>query len=181
MAKQHLIHILDEQASVSFTGKINVLNPATKQIHGSILMYEGEVINTLYKSISGIKAFFNLCIDEFESVELSYIVEPELVDINSRQIHYPYSVLKRKIAEVVENFRASKSNRPPNNLKILIKPEFIGLGEGVTGIEYDLLTTISDYNKVEDIYKYSNLLDYEITNCLVSLRKKNALTVIKNK
>lgn len=181
MVKAHLIHILDEQISVGFTGKVNVLDPFTKQMLGSVYMFEGELIHTKYKSILGIKAFFNLCIDEFENVELNYIVEPELIDLNSRSIHYPYSVLKRKIAEVVENFRASKENRPPDHIKILIRPEFIGLGEDVTGAEFDLLNTISDYNRVGDIYKYCSLLDYEITNCLVSLRKKNALTVVKNK
>lgn len=181
MAKAHLIHILDEQASVGFTGKVNILEPSTKQILGSISMFEGDLINTKYKSVEGIKAFFNLCVDEFENVELNYIVEPELIDLNSRSIHYPYSVLKRKIAEVIENFRASKQNRPPDHIKILIRPEFVGFGEDITGAEFDLLNTISDYNRVGDIYKNCSLLDYEITNCLVSLRKKNALTVIKNK
>lgn len=181
MAKDHLISILDEQISVGFTGKINVLNPVSNQMLGSVSLFEGEVIHTSYNSVDGIKAFFNLCVDEFESVELSYVVEPELINLNNRSIHYPYSVLKRKIAQVIENFRASKENKPPNNLKILIRPEFIGLGEEVSGEEYDLLQTIADYNRVSDIYKNSSLLDYEITNCLVSLRKKNALTVIKNK
>ncbi len=181
MVKAHLIKIIDEQVSVGFTGKINVLEPLTNQVLGGISLFEGDVIHSTYRGVEGIKAFYNLCVDEFENVELSYIVEPELINLRSKTIHFPYSVLKRKIAEVIEKFRDSKANRPPDDLKILIKTEFIDLGQEVSASEFELLRTISDYNRVSEIYKNCKLLDYEITNSLVSLRKKNALTVVKNK
>lgn len=181
MTKEHLIRILDEQVSVGFTGKVNILDPDTNQLLGAISLLDGDIVDSRYKGVKGLKSFFNLCVDEFENISLKYIVEPELIEIGINTIHYPYSILKRKIAEVVEQFRASKSNRPPNDLKILIKPEFIVDGEEVINQEFDLLSTISDYNRVGDIYKECDLLDYEITNALVLLRKKNALKVIKNK
>lgn len=181
MAKVHLMNILEEQVSVGFTGRINILEEVSKQILGSISIHEGEIVHAKYKDNIGLKGFFNLCVDEFENKALSYVVEPELIDLSHISIHYPYSVLKRKIAEVVENFRASKANKPPENLKILIKSEFIENGDDVSGAEFDLLNTISEYNRVKEIYQNSNLLDFEVTNSLVSLRKKNALTVVKNK
>lgn len=181
MSRVHLINILDEQVSVGFTGRVNILITDTKQILGSISIHEGEIVHTKYKDNIGLKSFFNLCIDEFENVPLSYVVEPELIDLSHVSIHYPYSVLKRKIAEVVEQFRASKANKPPENLKILIRSDFIDTGEEVNGLEFDLLNTITEFNRVKDIYQNSNLLDFEVTNSLVSLRKKNALTVVKNK
>lgn len=179
--KDYLIPILDEQNSVGFTGKVNVLNPSTKQHLGFIALYEGQVYNTKYKGVEGIKAFFNLCVDEFENIELQYVVEPELVDSSQKQIHYPYGTLKRKIKDVIEKFKESKSNKPPGHLKILIKPAFMADGEEVNGEEFELLCTLSDYNLVSDVYQNCKLLDYEITNALVSLRKKNALTVVAKK
>lgn len=181
MGQEHLVCILDEQVSVGFTGKINVQDSKSKQQLGSILFVEGEIIDCRYKSSNGLKAFFNLCVDEFDDIGLSYIVEPELIQISKKTIHYPYSVLKRKIAETVEKYRESRKSKPPRNLKILIEPSFLSSSELVTGNEFDLLGTISDYNKVGDIYDKSNLLEYEITNTLVSLRKKKALKVIQNK
>lgn len=180
-SKEHLIPILDEQHSVGFTGRVNVLDANTKQLLGDIIIHEGQIYLSRYKGSDGLKAFFNLCVDEFENFDLQYVVEPELVDIAKRQIHYPFGVLKRKIAEVVENYKTSKSSRPPENLKILIKSDFISDGEAITGEEFDLLCTLSDFNTVSDLYKHCKLLDYEITNSLVSLRKKNALTVVLKK
>lgn len=180
--EERLITILDEQNSVAFTGRVNVLDSQTKQLLGEVILNDGQVAFCKYKGIEALKAFFNLCIDEYEGQPFTYIVEPELFDISKKHIHYPFGVLKRKIAEVIEKYSESKQNRPPDSLKILIKPDFIDEGELTTGEEYELLCTLSDYNLVSDVYSNCQLIDYEITNALVSLRKKNALTVVaKNK
>jgi hypothetical protein len=179
--QEHLVYILDEQVSVGFTGRVNIQNSTNKQYYGSILMIDGDVVDCSYKTAKGLKGFFNLCVDEFDNIGLGYVVEPELISLKKRTIQFPYSVLKRKIAETVEKYRDARSNKPPKDLKILVMPGFIDSGEPISGDEFDLLGTISDFNRVTDIYEKSELLDYEITNALVSLRKKNALKVIKNK
>lgn len=179
MIVQELFPILEEQVSVGFTGKVNILDPASKMLLGSVEMSEGEVWSSFYKRRKGLKAFYNLCIDSFrEGTEFYYVVEPEILN-SSRTIHYPFTVLRRKTAQVVEEFKNNQDLRPPGHLKLLINPEFIKSGKEVEGDEFDLLCCISDYNKVDDIYKNCDLLDYQITNSLVSLRKKNALTVVK--
>ena len=108
------------------------------------------------------------------------MVEPEIVK-SEQIIKYPFSVLKRKTAEIVTNYKEQRAQRPPMNLKLLVEPAFLTSGEEVDENEYDLLCTLSDYNLVEDLYKHSPMLDYEITMALVSLRKKNALRVIKKR
>jgi hypothetical protein len=179
--KQFLIPILDEQTSVGFTGKVNILEEGTSKHLGSVFVFEGEIYDVDYNEISGLKAFYNLCIDEFDHVmELKYIVEPELVN-REQIIKYPFSVLKRKAAEIVTNFKEYKAQRPPKNLKLMVEPSFLNEGENIDEVEYSLLCTMSDFNLVEDLYKHSPLLDYEITMALVSLRKKNALRVIKKR
>lgn len=179
--QEHLVPILDEQNSVGFTGRVNVLDPKTKQLLGEIILNDGQIAFCKYKGVEDLKAFFNLCIDEYEGMSFTYIIEPELFDVSRRHIHYPFGVLKRKIAEVIEKYGASKESKPPGNLKILVKPDFIDNGESVTGEEFELLCTLSDYNLVSDVYSNCQLIDYEITNALVSLRKKNALTVVARK
>jgi hypothetical protein len=181
LSKEHLVYILDEQVSVGFTGKVNALDSKTSQMLGSIFMKDGKIIDCTYKGSQSVKAFFNLCIDEFDVKNLKYIVEPEIIDQRLETIHYPYSVLKRKIVEVIEKYRAAKLQKPPADLKILTEASFIASGEKVDATEFSLLKTLSDVNRVEDIYSKSPLIDYEITNALVSLRKKKALRVLKNK
>jgi len=171
---------LEEQHIVGFTGKVNVLDRSSKQIFGYVVFFEGSIIQCHFKGNQGLKGFFNLCIEEFDQVELNYVVEPELVDSTQVTIHYPFSVLKRKIVDVVGNYKSNKENRPPDNLKVLIKPEFVASGAVVDNNEYELLCTLSDFNMVSDVYRNCDLFDYQITNTFVSLRKKNALTVIRS-
>ena len=181
MKQEHLIYILDEQVSVGFTGKINIQNRVNKQHFGSVTLVDGDLVDCKYKESNGIKGFFNLCVDEFDNIGLSYIIEPEVIESKKNTIHYPYSVLKRKIADTVEKYRESRKDKPPKDLKIYILPDFLANGEKVSGNEFDLMGTISDYNRIQDIYEKSHLLEFEITNALVSLRKKKALKVVKNK
>ena len=148
---------------------------------GSIFIHEGEIFDSLYNELNGLKAFYNIVIDEFDDrIELKYVVEPELIQAE-QIIKYPFSVLKRKTAEIVTNYKEHRAQRPPMSLKLLVEPDFLKEGEDLSEIEYNLLCTLSDYNLVEDLYKHSPMLEYEITMALVSLRKKNALKVIKKR
>jgi hypothetical protein len=179
LTQKSLFNVVEEQINVGFTGKVNVLDDNTKQIYGYVVLHEGEVLKAMFKQVTGLKGLYNLLIEEQEHQNLDYVVEPELVQKESREIHFPFSIIKKRAEEVLAKYAEGKSNRPPNSLKLTVNPDFINVGEDVTGEEYDLLCTISDFNRVEDIYKNCPLLDYEITNALVSLRKKKALKVIK--
>lgn len=175
-----LLKTLDEQVQVGFTGKVNVLDSFTKQLYGSIGIYEGEIVHCVFQGVVGLKAFYNIVIEEYENDKFNYIVEPELIDQTKKNIYYSFGHLKNKVSEVFQNYEKSKALRPPENIKLVINSSFVSAGDEVTAQEYDLLGTISDFSKVEEIYKNSSLLDYEITNALVSLRKKQAIKVIKN-
>lgn len=160
---------------------MNILDKETSKYLGSIIIHEGEIFNAHYNELIGLKAFYNIVIDEFDDrLELKYVVEPELVK-TEQIIKYPFSVLKRKTAEIVSNYKEHRAQRPPLNLKLVVEPAFLDNGEELNEIEYNLLCTMSDYNLVGDLYKFSPMLEYEITMALVSLRKKNALRVIKKR
>lgn len=181
MANTSLIPVLDEQVAVGFTGKVNVLRAEDRGLEGSISLSEGEVVNANFKGASGMKGFFNACVEAFDDeFAHDYIVEPERISPPFK-IHYPYSVLRRKVAEVIALYKENKHLRPPGELKLLVSASFIEAGGPVNGEEFELLRTISDYSRVKDIYKNSQLPDYQITNGLVSLRKKKAITTVKSK
>jgi hypothetical protein len=176
---EELIETLREQSEVGFTGKVNLLRPSTKQYHGSCVFQDGELIHVNYRSLDGMKGFYKLFIDASEGVDIEGIVEPEIVDHFVQNIHYPLTKLVQNLKGVLIKYHETKDQKPPVGVKLMVKPEFFASEHEITSEEFDLMCTISDYSDVSEIYKKSKLLDFEITNALVNLRKKDALKVVK--
>lgn len=178
---EEILKSIEEQLILGFTGKINILEKETKQLLGAAYIIAGKLANFKFLEVEGIKAFYNACIEEKNGKLFDLISEPELIDVRENKIQQPFSVLKRKMYDIADKYEMSKINKPPGHLKIIVEPGFITTEQEVNSLEYSLMCTISDYSLVSDIYKKSNLLDYEITNALVGLRKKNALKVVQHK
>ncbi|MCO4794040.1 MAG: hypothetical protein KC493_10020 [Bacteriovoracaceae bacterium] len=171
-----LINSLTEQSTFSFTGRINVLHSKTKQYFGSIHLIDGKITESSYKGQTGKDTLYTILIEDMtDSTPLKFVVEPELIEPGS--FSYNVEEFKKDARTYYENFLATKKLKPPANLRLLVKGDFILAGPEVTGSEFQLLKIISDYSKVEDIYKESDQLEYQVTNSLVSLRKKGALRV----
>lgn len=173
---------IEEQRLVCFTGKINILRTENKEFVGSLFLMDGQVINAHFGEMPPLKAVFELTLayqNDVDSFDL--VVEPERLDKSVKKLSYPYLTLKRLLEEQYLSYRKSSESRPPDHLKLLIKPEFIKGGGEVTPKEYSLLAVISDNNLVKDIYEQSELFDHEITELLVNLRKKDALKVVEVK
>lgn len=173
-----IISVIEEQIAVQFTGKINILSTFNRQFLGNILFKSGDVIQVRFNNQKGLKAFYQLIIQEFSLQSFDYVVEPEVVEDKERQIHYPYAVLKNKMADVIKNYRESLKFRPPENVKILIDAAFLDDTLPVSPEEYSVLETLSEYNTAYDVYQHCQLLDHEITWALVGLRKKGALKIV---
>ncbi|MCM2350226.1 MAG: hypothetical protein NDI69_09395 [Bacteriovoracaceae bacterium] len=173
--------VIEEQVAVRFTGKVNVLASFNRQFLGHILFKDGDIIQVTFNSYKGLKAFYQLLIQEYSLNSFDYVVEPELVEEEQRQIHYPFSVIKNKLGDVLKQYRESLKMRPPENVKILIDAEFLEDTLPVTAEEFDVLKALTEWNNPYEIYQHCELLDHEITWALVSLRKKGALKIIAPK
>jgi hypothetical protein len=172
---------IEDQISVEFTGKINILSKNGQSL-GHVLFIDGDLLFVKYKRSSSIKAFYNLVIESFDNPDsMQIVVEPEVLTDIERNIHYPYSVLVKKIKFILDRYKYSLENKPPSNIMIRPIPEFIMNGELPSFEEFELLCTLTEFHKVDEIYKECPLLDFEITNSLVGLRKKKALKVSKLK
>jgi hypothetical protein len=173
-----IIGVMEEQLSVRFTGRINILSNFNHQYLGHMLLKDGEIFQVLFNNLKGLKAFYELIVQEFSLESFRYVVEPEVVDESERQIHYPYKILKTKMTDVLKQYREALKYRPPDDVRILIQPEFIIEGAPVTPEEFDVLETLSEWSNPREIYQHCQLLDHEITLALVSLRKKSALKIV---
>jgi hypothetical protein len=178
VTESKVMGVIEEQQSVRFTGKVNVLSTYNRQFLGHILFKDGEIIHVIFNGLKGLKAFYQLIIQEYSLQSFDYVVEPELVEEKERQIHYPFSVIKNKMLDVLKLYRESLKLRPPDNVKILLDADFIEDTLPVTPQEFDVMKTLSDWNNPFEIYQNCDLLDHEITLALVSLRKKGALKIL---
>ena len=169
---------IEEQIAVQFTGKVNVLSTFNHQYLGHILFKNGEIFQVTFHNLKGLKAFYQLVIQEFSLQSFSYVVEPEVVEDKERQIHYPYAVIRNKMSDVIKQYRDSLKFRPPDNVKIVIDAEFLEDSLPVTPQEFEVLETLTEWSTTFDVYQHCQLLDHEITWALVSLRKKSALKII---
>lgn len=169
----------DEQSLVCFTGKLNVLSLQDNKYVGDIIFHEGEIINAHYSVVDGFKALMKLCVLTSEPNIYKSIIEPELIDTKARKIDIPIGNLKRKITEAFDKYKESEKFRPPSKMKLLPKVDVISFEIDITPTEYSVLCTLSDYNLVDDVYNNNELLDYEITQALVTLRKKEIIKVVK--
>ena len=173
-----IIPVIEEQVAVQFTGKLNILASFNRQYLGHILFKNGEIFQVVFQNYKGLKAFYQLIIQEFSLQSFTYVVEPEVVEEKERQIHYPYAIIKNKMSDVLKQYRDSLKFRPPENVKIVIDAEFMEDTLPVTPQEFEVLETLTEWNKPYDIYQHCQLLDHEITLALVSLRKKSALKIV---
>lgn len=173
--------VIEEQVAVRFTGKVNILASFNRQFLGHILFKDGEIVQVIFQGFKGLKAFYQLIIQEYSLNSFDYVVEPELVSDEQRQIHYPFSVIKTKLADVLKLYRESLKMRPPENVKILLDADFMDDSMPVTAEEFEVMRSLTEWNNPFEIYQHCELLDHEITWALVSLRKKGALRIIAPK
>lgn len=176
-----ILNTIEEQIAVRFTGRVNVLATFNHQYLGHILFKDGEIFQVIFQNLKGLKAFYQLMIQEFSLQSFNYVVEPEVVEEKERQIHYPFAVIKNKMSDVIKQYRDSLKFRPPENVKILLDSEFLEDSLAVTPQEFLVMETLTEWSSPYDIYQQCDLLDHEITWALVSLRKKSALKIVASR
>lgn len=176
----NLIDVLKEQASFGFTGKINLLSRENGQFLGVIYQQEGLIVGAQIKELKGKKALLKMIFDDVESNEnFKFIVEPEVLSPESLTVKISFEEIKEEAQKHFQQYVAAKKLRPAPHLKLVIDPEVIVSQDEITPQEFDVLAVISEWCNVSDIYKYSKLMDFEVTHALVSLRKKRAIKVFQ--
>lgn len=177
----NLIEILKEQASFGFTGKINLLSKGSGQFLGVIYQDEGFIVGAQIRDLKGKKALLKMIFDDIESnEEFKFIVEPEVVESEVMTIKLSVDELKKEAQAHFQEYLTAKKLRPAAHLKLVVDAQIIMDTTDLTAQEFDVLAVITEWCKVSDIYKYTKLMEFEITHALVSLRKKRAIKVFQN-
>ena len=171
-----LIYKIEEQSSMGFTGKINILDKKNHQFMGEVFFREGGIIGCQYDNYRGSQGLLYLIISDVVSeYDFYFVVEPEMVSETGRVINFDY--IKERASDIVRQFYYSKKLRPPGGIRLLVQKKFIVSGENINFQEFQVLCAITDCATVEEVYNVVEFHEYEITNALVSLRKKGAVKV----
>ena len=168
-------HIKRHQVN-NFSGHLNYQTRENQHL-GRFSFSNGKIVNCEFKNLTGKKAFYRLFVDMGFFSERIFVAEPE--SINSFLTDHSLA-LKPLLDELNNIFEATKKDikaRPPGDLFIELKIGIIDeipLGKN----EFTLSKDIVRFQQVEKIYQQSELLPFEVTKALVSLRGKK---IIKTK
>lgn len=177
----NLMEILKEQSAFGFTGKINLLLASNGQFQGVIYQIEGIIVGANFGQLKGKKALYKMIFEDVESSsQFKFIVEPELVAGEHLSLKMSFDEVKGEAQAIYQKYVLAKKLKPAPHLRLLVDPEIIVTSDEISPDEFDILSVLTEYCTVADIYKNSKLMDYEVTNALVSLRKKRAIKVFQN-
>ena len=168
-----LIKKLRELSLLHFTGRVHLVEKDNGPQVGLVSMAEGLLVGGLYRGQGGIQALAELVLED--GGKCRYLVEPEILSPRDRQFEV---TLRDFLAFMKDTYYRSDHLRPPLDLKILVKEDFVSQNGKTTPMECDLLKIISHCHRVGDVYKYGHPLESVVTSLLVSLRKKGALKVV---
>ncbi len=169
---------MEEQAVFGFTGRINILHREKGEYLGAVLLKGGTVVNSSFRGHHGRKTLYRILIDDVENQILRFVVEPEIVSSGDSVFFIAIEEFKKEAQKFYQSYLESKKLKPPESIRVLLNGDFIVRGSEVTGVEFDVMEVITEFNKVRDIYESLDYMDYEITNALVRLRKAGALRVL---
>ncbi len=176
-----ILATINEQAAFGFSGRINVLKRSNDQLFGVIFQYDGKVIGATCEKQRGKKALYYLIFNDVDLEDIfKLVVEPEIIGPSSFMFELSFGEIKKEAESQYPEFLKAKKFRPPGHLKLIIDTDIISNKQEVTPEEFLVMSTLTEYSKVDEVYQASQLLEYEVTNALVSLRKKKAIKVLIN-
>lgn len=176
-----LLQIIEEQSSFCFTGKINILLLDNGRFVGAIFQKDGFIVNASFYAASGKNALYNIIFSDIDSsiINHKYIVEPEVISDSDVSLKLKYSEMYKEAQELAAKFKASIEMRPPMNLTIKCILSGFNLNK-LNSKEKNVLRLIESQKIVSEIYRKSTILEFELTDILVSFRKKGIIKVYRN-
>ena len=175
------VAVISEHSHLSFTGRINLLDAITNQFLGAVFLNEGKIVDAEYSSKSGKQGLLAVFYQYFNATKnLKLVPEPELIEDGNLNFNLSMDQFKALMKKFFEDFKILKKYEPSRELRLDINPEFIQKGDELSADEFKILEFICGGIKIDDIYNELDDFEFEISQALISLRKKGALKVVKS-
>lgn len=168
-----LEEIIENQITVEFTGKLQLLDSTDFSSLGYISFKNGRIVDAKFENKIGERAFISAMIHESRC---KVILETEFSD-QKQTISISYRQLIENFEEAFINHKYYEYFTVPTHVELKVNSDFLRRGADLTHTEYAVLLALAKAGH-QSLSRDLNLLDYEITKTLISLRKKNALKTI---
>lgn len=172
-----LVDVLDEQNSFSFSGRVNVLSSESQYL-GALLLREGKVVWAVYQDFVGEKALFKLLLLDHQNSDLKFVPEPELIPAEAIHFCYDPPSINARFADVYRKYKETQKFGPPDEISLKIDQNFVISGPPITEMEFEILKKLTELSNVGDLYMALDMPGPEVTQALISLRKKGAIIVV---
>ncbi len=169
-----LYNFIKEQMLLEFTGVVQVLKGPMNTLVGYIYLRDGVIVGTKYNSGESYRDLSKFLYDSTDkewsfNIELSnYLNSDNDINIDKESFEELWSSINNKNYQQI----------PPGNVRIAVNTEFLKNSNSLTIKEFDVLSSIVDNSKIKYVYKDCNLPEKEVTEELISLRKRRAIKVI---
>ena len=173
-----LLKLISENYSFSFSGRINILSKVSKQYLGAVIQSEGAIVNAKYLNLTGKKALASVLMELRSNKLFNFVSEPEVVSPSDIVFQMSESQFLKFKNDYFEQFDELNKLKPKGNIKLALDPLNFDFQMKFSKTEFDTLCSVLEFSLVEDIYHNSELLDFDITTALISLRKKGILKVV---
>lgn len=174
----NLIKILNENFSFQFSGRVNILQKVSKQYLGAIIQSDGKIVNATYLNLHGKKALASILLELNSSKNFSFVSEPEIINSSDFLFEMNENNFLKFKNDYFEQYEQLNKLRPNNELTLLVDPNKFHFNFVFSKNEFDVICSIIEHKKVREIYQNCELLDFDITTALISLRKKDILKVL---
>ena len=172
-----LIDTVLENMMISFSGRVNILDSESKQFIGSLTQIEGNIINATLGKSSGKKALASLLMQDHCDEDFLVVTEPELVSASERSFNMDEKAFFKFKNDYLEQYELLNRLKPADNLHFGINSEKIDIYTPLSHEEFNVIKLVLESQLSKDIYNSSNLLEFDVTKALISLRKKGIILV----
>lgn len=172
-----LVDTVLENMMISFSGRVNILDSETKQFVGSLTQSEGVIINASLGKVTGKKALASLLMQDGQEEKFFVVTEPDLVPVSERSFKMDEKAFFRFKNEYLEQYELLNRLKPSENLNFAINSEKLDIYTPLSHDEFDTMKLILKKGLSKDIYNSSDLLEFDVTKALISLRKKGIILV----
>lgn len=172
----NFVETIEEHFLLNFTGRINVLQGSSRKFCGAVYLLNGDVVYSQYLGQVSKHSIYKIIVDDIEQGDLTFVAEPEVIDASMVVINVSIDEIKTGARAYIENIQKLNKHQVSNNLSLRVDSSVFEL-DNINYDELHALTLVSEFNKVLDIIKNSDMEKSRILTSLISLREKKALRV----
>ncbi len=170
-----LWNFLLEHRSQSSTGRVWVKTQELNPQQGTLDLIDGQIASVSLENMHGLKALSRLFLWEkvtclFEAKEHSALHVDENFNVHLAQ-------LENIVADHQGRYLKIRKMIPPKNIKLKLAADALPKREGLIPLHYYVLVSVVEWEKVSQILDFCPLLEIDILESLIELRKQGVVAV----